>query len=873
MSTQDRLLQSPKLRSTARLFDDNEVGYYVPAYQRQLSWNQGNIDRFFQDIVLGIDAMTGSGNQEHETLGAGTFMGTIVCLEEGSPYSSVVHKIEDDLPKTVYVLIDGQQRVTISLLTSIVLHSHIQRSMSTLKDSNWFEQIDLGVEQDKRNNISSANNKFVVQLNRTVDALLKMLSCKDRSGDLEYYPRLIRGNDKWSTTRSECVYESSLSAILSNYIDNHSDKMSLSEYIPENGPDANKISEIVTGIQSRLELELDSTENNFNITQSATVQQALFGRIGTLEILKCLRQHIRNYDELDDQDTVNDLGTLLPIYEELASAVSFASYFLDRVMYVRMNTVSQSYAFNIFDALNSTGDPLTALEIFLPEVQRYFKATDYDSSTHKLMLDELGEYYNLKLSQEQQMLQTKELITYFALAETGKKLSNSLGEQRAYMLKHYSQSKDEEKLAFIRNLMHVGRVHIAIGTEYSEKPPFAPFVSHLLGFSPPPPETPEAGPEFEKLLNENYGRLKPSVKIYEHLGRDDVFCLRFLDDSKHRIVIPLISRFYSHALSKRGSVSMDEARGVLKSVAAFFAIWRSSRDTTDNIDTHHRNLIQHFARIGKESRNPDLEFVRNELCRLLIFNERYSLVHDDEQSGDNDEQLKGPILISQETWVGRSYSVPIFGTQRSVAKFLLLLREFLHQNGEEENLSGLPGTVIQGAVNPVDDGSEDSPDIDDRPWIYPDDIQVIQIIRADSAIARSTVHKDFLKFIGNLILLPDIAVKALNKATRLGEDSRKMFFMHFIESDDSVLKDFLSDIGVTVKNMTKLIEERRRIEKYLSRDNEILKKYYDSELEAGDDTQQWVENALEEITDRGKRVLNEVWNPLIGMLGKDRYGS
>ena len=61
-----------------------------------------------------------------------------------------------------------------------------------------------------------------------------------------------------------------------------------------------------------------------------------------------------------------------------------AAYVLNRIALTVVQGKDEDYAFTIFESLNTTGEPLTAFETFLPRVVMAEKIQDYqDSVAHE----------------------------------------------------------------------------------------------------------------------------------------------------------------------------------------------------------------------------------------------------------------------------------------------------------------------------------------------------------------------------------------------------------------------------------------------------------------------------------------------------------
>lgn len=72
----------------------------------------------------------------------------------------------------------------------------------------------------------------------------------------------------------------------------------------------------------------------------------------------------------------------------------------------------------------------------------------------------------------------------------------------------------------------------------------------------------------------------------------DRLSLEVLRASNHLIVVPLLVRYYERATQLGTAAPKKDFRAVVRAVAAFWTLWRSSRSTTSGIDDIHRSLIK-----------------------------------------------------------------------------------------------------------------------------------------------------------------------------------------------------------------------------------------------------------------------------------------
>jgi len=68
-----------KSEAVGNFFQQPGIGYYIPLYQREYSWDEENIDQLIEDICNGVnDIVEGVNDQIH-------FMGTLICVTEHNP--------------------------------------------------------------------------------------------------------------------------------------------------------------------------------------------------------------------------------------------------------------------------------------------------------------------------------------------------------------------------------------------------------------------------------------------------------------------------------------------------------------------------------------------------------------------------------------------------------------------------------------------------------------------------------------------------------------------------------------------------------------------------------------------------------------------
>lgn len=121
-------------RSVYDFFQRPGVGFYIPLYQREYSWDRDNVDQLIEDIEKGMTAMIEDGNEIR-------FLGTIITVVEKD--KKRIQPLDPQaLPTAVEKLIDGQQRMSTIALIGTQLYKHFhQIEDKILAKSEYKEEI------------------------------------------------------------------------------------------------------------------------------------------------------------------------------------------------------------------------------------------------------------------------------------------------------------------------------------------------------------------------------------------------------------------------------------------------------------------------------------------------------------------------------------------------------------------------------------------------------------------------------------------------------------------------------------------------------------------------------------------------------------
>jgi hypothetical protein len=562
--------------------DDQEKCFYIPAYQRPYSWQKEDINRMWQDIAYGLEQLNSSDDYI-------TFLGSIITMHD-IKHQSIAPIVRGEVPSKVMVIIDGQQRLTTLLLLIVSLDNAIRKRLTI------------------------ENEKTLSKLLDTLSIASRMYKSPKSYGlnDSKDYPKIIRAyDDQWATNKQE-KYDSPIAKFLKKYIDFVEDQSNKRKRFVYSS-DTSSNNESHDNIKRNMKVfvtEIDSFLKNKN-----DIHQMMIDKSKLLDVEGSLIDEIK--DELDHNQEKKEIFVLLLIMR----------FVLQRVFVADIVAKKEDYAFEMFDSLNTTGDPLTAFETFKPKVVEHEGLAKYFDSDSKEYMDNIEMYLNYEPKKRNTI--TTQLITTFALSEDGTTLSKKLRDQRVYLRNAYSTVDDKKE--FVGNLSNVSTFY------------------HIWNKS-------NTGNDNEILVVLNNDKIA-------------LTCLQFLSKTKHIIAIALLSRFYEKHLNDDSNYEFTEA---IKCITAFFVIWRSARSGTAGIDNCYRKLmsagiklqttddelpqetIQSFNRQNKSS-----EITVEELKRAL----RYFL-----SKGATDKIE----IFSKDTWLKRLKNVEIYLDNKEVCKFLLI---------------------------------------------------------------------------------------------------------------------------------------------------------------------------------------------------------
>lgn len=429
-------------------FQQPNVGYYIPLYQRDYSWDTGNIDQLTDDIFTGVDKIFEDDNDIH-------FMGTLILVTEKNPKANIEPIDHRALPKTIQNVIDGQQRISTVCLLACLLYRRICLQLAKVpKKHTAFDELNEEVEAK-------------------LNSLYEIISVDLMRGTPRRKPKIIRGqDDQWTFDGQPCDnYHSAVSSYLAKVID-HIENGSQYPSLP---PQSMTIGKNLRAMKSCL----DSVEEAFKDSEDRFP--------GAFEIVTNIKdeKYIWSYERPALKALILDIQSPGDKVEEaifvLIQMFTFCHYLFERCCFTIIEPINDDWAFDMFQSLNATGTPLTAYETFKPLVVNVCNTEDkYKNSETESDLNTVDEVFKTATNAAQKTRITNDFLTTFALIDDGTKLANQFSVQRKHLIKRFNaQDCFDAKKEYIRSLKHLALYWSEVLAYSPDERPYLPRIKDV----------------------------------------------------------------------------------------------------------------------------------------------------------------------------------------------------------------------------------------------------------------------------------------------------------------------------------------------------------------------------------------------------------
>jgi len=699
----------------------SETGFVIPIYQRSYSWKKEKVVDLINDIISGLSLITLNNRFDEYT-----YIGGIITTDGASHTPLSVHK---KTPKLVYSLVDGQQRIS----TLVIIALALLPELSSFKDSL------------SSSPLNEKENENILEFLSSVIDNLEQVTLGQSFGSSNKFPKVIRSNeDAWGESDEKLTSPiSKLSRELYNYkIQNNG---SFSNFSPRGT--RNEINHPLSRLKEiRSEITQFLVRNDGEIFSKIPKINSNFNNIPFVysEIFK---NNLSSIDFLGD-DSIQGLT-----FNNRFRLSIFAYYFLHRVALTKVHGDSEYFAFEVFESLNTSGEPLNAYETLKPLVIKELGVA-YNTSQHRDAIDSIDRIHNSISSIDKRQKLVTDSIVLFINTESGDRISKSLSQQSKIIRDLYINFEDNrydtnlEKIKYLKLLRN--------STE----------ISHLV-----------QGNDFN--IPGNFCNI---------LNNDSKLCLSLLIDTRHTLALSLINRFYfeyeSNINTDDNYLSSENINSVIKAITSFSILWRVAWGGTAGIDQIYRNLMtRSYSRRSSLGLRLSVNDFKNELKTIFF----------------NNNGIGQSKIINKENFINLSSRIPIFIRNKKIAKFILLAAQ--HDSAPDPNNEGFLVNGVDGVHPSLNFENYNSDSNYTLEHIAP---QNRGLWHQDLYADPVTIHT-----LGNLILMPIVENSILNNRPW---DQKRALFKALCMSTPA---DREAEINRIVNNLTPSAVEKLRNARYM----------------------------------------------------------
>ena len=529
-------------------------GLYVPLYQRDYSWDKDNIIQLQEDIESGVSRIVNTQDEQEIR-----FLGTIITLIESN--RDKIYPIEPQIvPSRIEVLIDGQQRLSTIIVLSTILLRNLFEIKERLRDLScgFIDEIDdiYNFWEDKLIQI------FTVDIRR------------------QSKPKIIRGNrDFWTEKESpETAYKSSVSYYLAKFIESHSNGFHKSFK-----PSMDNVGKTLYTNYRTMEKWIKE-----KIRKAHLINEDFPSAISILDTFNRIDLWNDNRDSVVDFIKSNDCKTnkISNFLCEYVQVLSICHYLLERCCFTVIQPTDENWAFDMFQSLNATGTPLTAIETFKPRVVNVTEefGNGFKNSKNEKYFNKIDNLFEDVDTAQQKNTRTKDYLTSFFVAYNGQQVSSHFSHQRKSLIDAFEDRKDTDKQI-----------------DFEKKSTFVEFLGNYA--------------EFYKFiwLASDKNMTSPFALLN---GKEDSdlasMLICFLRACNHRMAIAVLGNFYDSIQRGRTNATEDFIKAA-KAISAYYFLWRASLSNA-GLDVTYRELFKTDDKSWKYEKGITIDELKNHLA-------------------------------------------------------------------------------------------------------------------------------------------------------------------------------------------------------------------------------------------------------------------
>ena len=513
----DKIVESQSFDLWGVFQSQPQLNYKIPIYQRKYSWGKGDVDKLFNSVLdNGFLSTNSSGSLFPVFLGA-------LILAENEGETTYSPRVDD--------IVDGQQR----MITLVLVIGEILKKLSELSE-------ELKKLSEPSDEIASWLTAKQV-IGELQEGLQKCIAFKRSQGhanpqfDDSYIPRLVRDHEDTQ------LYKSDIADYIRKTVcpEEFEDAQDIDQSLKKN------IEHINGHLDKIVRRDFENSKFKFSDLKDTRYQKLVFHNQIPYTQAIGINSNLGK---------INNSGER--IYKEICMLSCFTNYLLYRVIFNKV-TIKKKYenmTLSIFQALNTSGQPLTAIQILKPSIYGYFKTKylTYPGSEEAESMDYVDNYLaDIKKTQEKNpQEESKNLVISFLCYTLGKKCSKDLGMQGREICDGYHRIADD----------------------FENKRRYVTCLTDIVNY--------------QKTFWWTQDRNLQSKDA------DTVLCcLRYIQESNTTLTIPILTRYASPILTGRVHPADDYElfADAVKSLSAFMVLRRAITPGTAGIDSNFRTIL------------------------------------------------------------------------------------------------------------------------------------------------------------------------------------------------------------------------------------------------------------------------------------------
>ena len=609
------------LRSVTNLKGNINVGFVIPEYQRSYDWSKGDIERLLYDALTGLARLD---KRSTEMIASDfTFLGSIILAKQEAS--------DERFSGDNYDIVDGQQRLTTLALCACALSIRLRYFRSTLNSSIVPNSQHLKWLDDEL-------KSMIAELDRCV------IGTADTGQEKPHmFPKIIKSGepgrgDKRGHDRSSSEYHSSIAKFFDEYA-SYKEQNDGKSYKDFSAPEFDDLKatmkirdnyEIIRNVIGKLNDSSWYKDKDFKQLKITSLSKAgyekLFHKISSF------------FDEDKVGEVLTDISKTKKL-EPMIRTLLFSSYFHSRILLSLIDTDDVFAALDMFDSLNTTGQPLTALETLRSRVvyierkspgKASFAGSKSDHAYRKIehYIDE--KYKQADGKKDKKHAMTIELVISLGLYFEGERVEGNLPDQRRFLTKAYDTAAKKD--------LNTAQLFVTQIAQMSE------FRYHY----------------FDGVNNDASSRSQFHSPGY----RDNVdLLISFISAMKTSLAIPTLFRYWTFTKGKLDRE--NEFFEVLQAVTAFIVLRRAATGNTAGIDNDLRGLMS-------KNNIPKTDINKGN-CIGSAFSRKKVMPVAQLKSALRQLLEKKLGSLDKKSWIGKVIDNPIYSNSQPLAKFMILI--------------------------------------------------------------------------------------------------------------------------------------------------------------------------------------------------------